>query len=403
MNEAAILPIAGLYLLKHGTRWRFSGTDVLVFGFAFMMACTEYSAKNYSEAQNLMFDVLGTIVLPYILAKGIIEPWGLREAFAKRTVVLLAVVAMLSTFEFRMGRNLFRMWLDRFFPGQGSWVTTFRYGFARAAGPYGHAILAGMVFMFGYRIQRWLQWTGAWRNTRWPLPMKPGLFFTLVLLGGIAISLARGPQLGALVSGIILFTARAKSRRAMVSAALVLLVVTGVPGYFAFQSYVSVGRAGAKTLSQETAAYRKELIEKYTEVALRRPVFGWGRGAWPKVPGLESTDNHYLLLALNHGVVTLGLFVGIVVWAGFRLAAYGSRRPRSDPSALLAFTLLAIYFGYAVALATVYQGMQTMQIFFLVTGWAEGLLLQRRPVAAPAHQAAAPLRTPPFAFTRVLT
>src|SRR3954451_3660554 len=68
MNQAAIIPIALFYFIKRGPRWRFSFGDLFVFGFAVMTAYTEYRAKNYADAQNLMFDQLCSVLLPYVLA-----------------------------------------------------------------------------------------------------------------------------------------------------------------------------------------------------------------------------------------------------------------------------------------------------------------------------------------------
>lgn len=400
MSEAAILPIAGWYLLRERDHWRWTSLDGLVFGFAFLKALTEYNAKSYAEAQNLMFDVLGTVVFPYMLAKALIAPKGLSVAFAKRFVVLSAAAGIISLYEFRMGRNPFRMFFDRFFPGQGSWVTTFRYGFARAAGPYGHAILAGIVFMAGYRLQRWLEWSGQWRGRAWFLPMTRARFFTLALLGSIVISLARGPQMGAAAGGLLLLVARSPSRKAIAASVLGVLLVVSIPSIAAFREYVSVGRAGAKTVSQETAAYRAELFEKYSSLALERAWLGWGQGAWPKIPGLESTDNHYLLLALNHGVVALALFLAIVVVTSVRLIAFAARQPPRDSRGMLAVSLAAVFIGYFLALATVYQGMQTVQVFFLITGWSDALLSRSFALPHVAQPRRQPM--PAYSFRRVL-
>jgi hypothetical protein len=164
-NEAAILPIFVLFFIRKTGRWRFSVTDLLIFGLAAEMGYSEYINTNYADSQNLMFDCLGNILGPYVLAKGLIEPGGLRVEFARKICGLMAIVAVFSVFEFKMGTNPFQTILGRFFPGQEGWVTTFRYGFARIGGPYGHAILAGVMFAVAYRIQRWLQWNGYWPAT----------------------------------------------------------------------------------------------------------------------------------------------------------------------------------------------------------------------------------------------
>src|SRR5580704_3523398 len=123
-NEAAIVPIVGIFVLRGAGRWRFSVTDLLIVGLALEMAYSECLNAGYNDAQNLMFDCVANIIAPYLLAKGLIEPQGLRVEFARKLCGLLALVAVISVFEFKMGSNPFQMLLSRFFPGQTGWVTT---------------------------------------------------------------------------------------------------------------------------------------------------------------------------------------------------------------------------------------------------------------------------------------
>jgi O-Antigen ligase len=270
------------------------------------------------------------------------------------------------------------MLLSRFFPGQEGWVTTFRYGFPRVAGPYGHAILAGVIFAVAYRIQRWLQWNGYWEGRLKWLPISSARFITYAIAAGSVMTLCRGPWIGAFFGMITILIGRAANRRRALILTLVLLLAIGTPAYIGFKSYVSVGRAGAQSVSQETAAYRKELLDKYVAIAEEHPAFGWGRNGWPRIPAMPSIDNYYLLLALMHGVTALALLVSVFIWIIARLGRYGSARPWSSRSGSLAFSLLGAYLAMIVSITTVYLGMQAVQVLFLVTGWAEGLVLTSR-------------------------
>jgi hypothetical protein len=377
-NEAAIIPIAVLFVLREARGWRFSFTDLLIVALALEMAYSEFINTNYSDSQNLMFDCLANIVAPYMLAKGLVEPKGLRVRFAQKFCGLLALVAVISVYQFKMGTNPFQTLLSRFFPGQGGWVTTFRYGFARIAGPYGHAILAGVIFAVAYRMQRWLQWNECWRgHLKW-LPMDAGSFITYAIVAGSVMTLCRGPWIGAFCGMVASLIGRAIDRRRALTITLVLLVTIGTPAYLKFKAYVSVGRAGAKTVAQESAAYRKELLDKYIAIAEQHAAFGWGLTGWPKLPGMPSIDNYYLLISLMHGVTALGLLLAIFIWLIVRLGRYGAARPWASPSGSLAFSLLGAYLAVMVSIATVYLGMQATQVLFLMTGWAEGLLLLNR-------------------------
>ncbi|HKD68685.1 MAG TPA: hypothetical protein VKB84_17715 [Candidatus Binataceae bacterium] len=211
-NEAAIIPIFALFVMRGGGRWRFSITDLLIFGLALEMAYSEFINTNYSDSQNLMFDCVANIIAPYVLAKALVEPQGLRVEFARKFCALMAAVAVVSVFEFRMGSNPAQMILSRFFPGQTGWVTTFRYGFARIAGPYGHAILAGVIFAVAYRVQRWLEWNGYWEGRMKWLPIKPARFLTYAIAAGSFMTLCRGPWIGEFFGMIAILLGRAANR-----------------------------------------------------------------------------------------------------------------------------------------------------------------------------------------------
>jgi hypothetical protein len=413
-SQATILPIVAVALPGMLFGWKFSFTDLLIFGFAGCVAWSEYVNAGFNEAQNLMFDMLASVVLPYAVAKCLIETQRIRVAFARRFAFLIFLVAVIGIYEFRFGRTPWQIIFNPFFPYQGDgWVTTFRYGFARVAGPYGHAILGCLILVVGYRLQRWLEWGGYWEPEFRGLPaslnaslrrlkLTKARILSLGILMGIAMTLVRGPWLGALAGIVLVMVGRARDhKRALIVLACVLLLV-GVPAGAWFYSYASVGRAAAKTDSQETAAYRKELIDKYIDVVLKKSALGWGRNEWPRVEGMPSIDNYYLLLALMHGLIADGFLFLIFITMIWRLVRFEMRGP---PSAArrnsLGFTLAAVFVGIAVTIATVYMGLTVTPVFALLTGWSEGYLLNRR---AGEVGIATPVVVPDraFAFRRIV-
>jgi hypothetical protein len=403
--HAAILPIAAVLLVR-GIRWRWSLADFLVLGFAGCLGFSEYWNAGYKEAQNLMFDMATSLVLPYAIAKALVEPLGLRRAFARRLASMLLLVSAISVFEFRMGRNPFRILLDPFFPGQApGWVTTLRWGYGRIGGPYGHAILAGIMLLCGWRIARWLERTGQWEASGiWSrLPAPPGRVVSLGLLGGLAMTMSRGPWIGAILAAGFGIIGRAKSRQRALLALAAGIMLIGIPTGVALYRYAAVGRAAAKTPVQETAAYRKELIDKYIAIALHHSAWGWGRNTWPKVPGMPSIDNYYLLLSLMYGLPATAFFLSLELVMPIRLIADALRRlPVLPPGSSLPVTLAGIYLGIAFALATVYMGTQVIPLFAMLTGWSEGYLMANKSIlAAPSKQRTAVAATPPV-FRRVL-
>lgn len=397
-----ILPIFAVFVARQLGQYRFSLQDLLVAAYTALVFVSELTNANYKEAQNLLFSVLTQIVMPYVLAKALIEPGGLRSEFSRRLVLSVFIVACVSLYEFKMGRTPFAMVLDPFFPGQNNWVTTFRYGFARTAGSYGHAILAGVIMAAAWRLQRWRQWTGEDSSPRvaWIL--------ALGVLGGSIMTLCRGPWIGAFLGTLPVIAARSPKPKVVAIVIVAGLVGFGTPAAIAFNAYVSVGRENAKTTSQETAAYRKELLDKYGEIAAERPCLGWGRLGWPKVPGMPSIDNHFLLLTIMHGKIAARIFMGIMIIQCVRLGLLARKVPRSRPEYLLSVSLMGTLLMIFVSIATVYLGGQVEQLLFLVVGWSEGLIQRGRrgdfsgSVGAGAAPASVERSSPAFAFERVL-
>jgi hypothetical protein len=89
-------------------------------------------------------------------------------------------------------------------------------------------------------------------------------------------------------------------------------------------------------------------------------------------------------------VVAPGLFVTIIVSQSARLMMFGGYRHRTDSEGRLPFTFVGCYLSFMVSLAAVYDGMQTVQLFFLLAGWADGLLTCRVRAVAPAAVSAQP-------------
>ncbi|MDG4554677.1 MAG: O-antigen ligase family protein [Candidatus Competibacter sp.] len=410
-NQAAAVAIFLVFLARGAPGYRFSPFDLVIFGLAGVISYSEYRASGYNDAQNLMFAMLSSVVIPYVLAKSLVEPLGARVEFAKKIVMCLFIVAIICLYEARFGVNPWQKLLGPFFSGQGlGWIITFRWGLARTAGPYGHAILAGIMMVAGYRIQRWLEWSGAWTEPRhpwfkwvpWP-KLTEAQIYTLGLLGGALITLVKGPWLAGIVAGVVVFIGRMRNRWIGVGILLVFIFGVCLPGFLWFLQWAGVGRENALTENQETAAYRLELIENYMDIAKEEAVWGWGLIKWPKVPGQPSIDNYYLLLFLMHGVVAFTLFMTVLLGMSIRLMVHAMRQPNPQPlGSSLAFTLVGIYVVYIVSVATVYMGNQTVALLFLITGWAEGYLHAGREQTMGAVLAPRPPPAP-YRFRRILS
>jgi len=400
-QQAALLPIAAVSFFRG--KHPLAGADYLVIGLVAVTGVSEYLNSGYSNAQNLMFDMVLSGLVPYFVVKEITADPNLRLRFVKMFVLSECAVLVPALFELKFAYNPYRLVFDPFFPGQGDgWVTTFRYGLPRVAGPYGHAILAGIMFLIALRLQCWLSKAGLWRSNI--LQYRLGRFKLTSLLTfstflELSITFVKGAQIGAFLAWLLFWVSQTKNPKANFKKMFIGLSVCIVPLLIWFYSWVSVGRAGSVTDNQETAAYRKELIDKYSIIVWQHAWSGWGLDTWPKVPGFPSIDNHYLLLALEHGLPALILFVMLIAVLSTKLFVAGIKLTHRDPvNASLCFTLLSIYAGIAFTLATAYMGENVFPVFFALSGFSAafltvrngGLATARVPKHAPRQQVTGP-------------
>lgn len=380
-NQAAVLPIIIAALLRYGGRWRPSLSDALIASFTGLIGYSEYLASGYAEAQNLMFATVASMMGPYCVARLVIAAEDLDIAVARRFVWLSFLVGLIGLYEARFGLNPFIEFWRIFFPGQGfGWVTTFRYGIARVAGPYAHAILAGIMMVVAYHLQRWLERNGHWESAfaRFALPWPKARVITVVLFVASLMTVARGPWIGGIAAAVVIAAGAARQRKRWLRALAIALPLAALLGWLALMAYLDVKPGIAISASQESAMYRKVLIDKYIDIALDHALFGWGRNSWPKVDGMVSIDNYYLLLSLMHGVLATLLLVLVMLWLIARLLRRGLREAAQPPS--LSFALAGIFIAIAISLATVYLGEQVVPMFFFLCGWAESRL--QRPLQA---------------------
>lgn len=212
----------------------------------------------------------------------------------------------------------------------------------------------------------------------------------------------RGPWLGGLLGAVFVNAGRHPKRKKAFIIGSVLLILLSIPGYIAFMTYLDLKPGMEMTMSQETALYRKFLFERYFNIALDHAWLGaGGRNTWPKVPGMTSVDNYYLLLSLMHGVLATLLLVSLMGWMCVRLFRKGMAEPLEANS--LAFTFLGIIVAFFVSLVTVYLGEGVVPAFFLLLGWAEGYMQGKGYLGiGPHHQAISPIPNG-FRFRRVIS
>jgi|GEM_PF-454222 len=408
--DAALLPIALALVLTEMRFWRWQWMDLWVFIYTFSVVLSQgmgtemangewvnfFTAQltfdrrfgtNLADSGMMAFARMMEMMLPYMVGKMLIERAGrdgvlIRRPLVARISILLAIVGFLSIGDFLRGGSTWQMVGSKIFPNQWvDWPSQMRWGFGRIAGPFGHAILAGMIFLMGLTYCLWLRRVDPEWGQRRLIAGIPVNIRTIVLVGlvlGLLMTQSRGPWLGVLLAlGFAALTRVMSVGRAAITF-LLLLTCFGGALYYVGQKYTAMDMDQAVTEDQRSAVYRRELLVAYAPIVAQRKAFGWGITTYPTVPGQRSIDNEYLLLAVTQGFFGLALFLIIAAGNSIRLLRFVAM-PLAQEDKLLVFAHLSILIGLLTTVATVYMGEQVTPMYFLVTGWINGM--HPRPVA----------------------
>jgi hypothetical protein len=297
----------------------------------------------------------------------------------KQIVMLTAGAGLIAMYEFRGLDNPWRMAFGRFFKGDEiPWATQLRGGFGRLSGPFAQAELAGMMLVIATLLCLFLA-----RNYHWAerfrfmpaLNLRKSTIVVLLLLLALFMTQSRGPELGLIFAIPIAFIGR--SRRVLRTALIVVLcmMVGGAVAYEGLAKYASTKAPTSE--QQETAAYRAVLFESYLPRAEHSGPWGLGPH-FPTIGKYKSVDNEYLFVALTDGYIGLTSFLLLCFGTVGSLVAAALYNPEKLDRAF-AFTLLGIFLGLCVTIATVYLGFQPLIFFFLIIGWAQAVRVRRAP------------------------
>jgi O-antigen ligase len=399
--DAAILPLGAALWVREMRRWRFDWMDLWVVLFAVSAGLSEGLSTdlangtwrrllavnsppvvgNIANGGLELFEGICTMVLPYMLGKLLVEQQGAqgqpaRKRVLRRMVVLLTVVAGISVFDFLTGRSIWQRVFRHIFPDQPvAWPVQMRWGFGRIAGPYAHAILAGMIFLMGLIYCLWLRRFAPKWGTRKIFSGLPLTVRSLVLWGivaGLLMTQSRGPWVGVGLSLVLaLLVWKLPLGKATLAFALVLVLFSTLAYYYG-KRYTDVDLDHASSEEQRNAVYRRDLLRTFVPLIEQRKAFGWGITTLPTMKGQKSVDNEYLFIAAAQGLTGLGLFLAILLGSMLRLYLL-ARRPLGMEDKALVFAHLTVLMGLTTALTTVYLGEQALILFFFIVGWIHAM------------------------------
>jgi hypothetical protein len=404
--QAAILPMLALLVLAIGPSLTQLGRmEILIITYMLIRVIADYLSRGYSDAQNYAFYVLSALIGPFLLGRYVIDSRRMDIATARAIVGMFLLFFPMFLWELKAWVSPIYKVLSPFFPNAFSGLSI-RWGIARTAGTFEHPILACIMVTAAYRLHRWLTWNGQWsgkqqgifgwwqsRTQKLRIPLETQISIALIFMALMTIS--RGPWIGGFAAAAVVAAGNLKNRKKGLLMAVAILGVGAVTAKFALDAYTTPAVGEALSGEAQTMVYRKEMIERYKEYLFQKPFQGWGLTTVPKIAGMESVDNAFFLMALQHGLFAPIVFALIFTYAILSQLKFALKAPVGHSP--IGFTFAGIYLMCFISFMTVYMGAQTEPLLFLMLGWGESI--KRRPHIEGKHNAGAPaqnLNASPF-------
>jgi hypothetical protein len=389
--QAAILPILAVLIFRRFRDLRPGRMEALLVLYVVVRVCADFMSRGYSDAQNYAFYMLSALIGPYLLGRFLIDSRRMDVAAARMFVLMFVLFFPLFLYEARFWVSPIYKLLSPLFPGVGSGLSI-RWGIARTAGTFEHPILACIMIIAVYRLHRWLSWEGEWerpqtgilgflqrQSRRVPIAFKYQVSIVLIVMALMTIS--RGPWIGAFAGAALTAVGNFANRKRWLVIVMASLLAAAVVGQLALDAYITPKEGEVLSGEARTMLYRKVMIDEYKAFLMDRLWTGWGLTTVPKIRGMESVDNAFFLMALQHGVLAPAIFVVIFLYAIVSQIRFGLKAPAGEPP--LGFTFSGIYLMCFIAFSTVYMGSQTEPMLFLLLGWGESVRNRREQAPSP--------------------
>ena len=353
LSLAILLPSALVLVRQDETPRYFKlPTDKYVFGYLVLLLAIQAPITSTTNLARGFVSLFIDAFLPYyVFSRGLYDLRRMRDALASFAGVCV-VLAVIAIFEFFKGWLLYSS-LPSFLGvtwGFGGYMM--RDNALRANATMGHSIILGygMTVALGLHI--------AVRSS-YPT-MRRWLAVSLVLAGGIAASISRGPWVGATVMVIVaICMGPGKAGRL---AKLVMLSIVGLP----LLALTSMGERLVAllpfvgTVQADSVEYRQQLFEVSWNVLMMNPVFGspyyMSNSSMEQLrqgEGIIDMVNSYMGIALLSGFVGLTLFVAAFASSGVRVWLHVARNGQADDEeVVIGRGLLATLVGVLVTIAT---------------------------------------------------
>ena len=379
--QAAILPIIFILVRDYRDKFKFGRMEFLLSIYVSIRVINDFLGRGYSDAQNYLFYMLSTLIGPYMIGKYLIDSSRMDVATAKTFVLMFLFMFPMFLYEAKFWINPIFKLLSPLFPDAWSGLSV-RWGLARTAGTFEHPILACIMIITIYRLHRWLCWIGEWdlpKNGIWrfldkitfliPIPFKYRISIALILMALLTIS--RGPWIGGFAGAAFALIGNYKYKKTLLATILVGSIIGASVGQLVLKSYTTAAEGEVLSGEAQTMLYRSVMLDKYKGYLEEKYYTGWGLTTVPKVRGMESVDNAYFLMALQHGIFAPTVFVCIFLYAIVSQIKFALKAPVGHIP--IGFTFCGVYIICFISFATVYMGVQTEPMLFLLLGWGESI------------------------------
>ena len=392
--QAAILPI--LFVLMRQLfelgKFEYGPMEGLMTLYVAIRVYCDFLGRGYSDAQNYAFYMISALLGPYVLARYVISNRRMEIATAQKLVLMFLFFFPLFLYEAKFWVSPIFKIFSGFFPNSFSGLSI-RWGLARTAGTFEHPILACIMILAVYRLHRWLSWIGVWDQpqTGWlkkiqdylkPFPFAFKHQITIILVLMALMTISRGPWIGGFAGAALTMVGNARNRKQMLIRVATILLIGGIAAKMSLDAYITPKVGEVLSGEAETMLYRKVMIEKYQAFLFDKLWSGWGLTTVPKIQGMESIDNAFFLMALQHGILAPIVFLTIMAYAIVSQIKLALAAPLKEPP--IGFTFVGIYVMCLISFFTVYMGAQTEPLIFFLLGWGESI--KRRVEEAPPQQ-----------------
>jgi len=329
-----------------------TGPDKMLAAYLILNALLHLRDSSFTETLRQTFYLFMDVFLPYfVISRSLKNMQAFKDALMSLTLAIM-LLALFAGFESFKHWLLYGSLLHTLNLHQGMTGYLGRDDLLRVMASAGNPIALGLVMAAGIGFYLFLQKYIEQKHHR-------RLGMALLSIGLIA-PVSRGPWVGtALLLVVFIATGRNPVKRLMslaVVGALILGLVAALPGGERIINLLPfIG-----TTEKSTIDYREDLITSTMVVIQRNPWFGSvdfleePEMQAMRQNGLVDVVNSYIGLALESGLVGLGLFVGF--FAAVVLVLYKAMHSLSDKDSeeyLLGRSLLATQLAILLIIFTV--------------------------------------------------